>query len=318
MYLASVSGDSREYRLFRIALPCDASAQSHSLTFKAYGVPFAISANDSISMSSLLKRLPPGAKRTAANSATDEPKWLYTLQVDTPTTQSGATETADCTAAAFNGRELLARAANLGEVLEIFESELQLQVADMCRDKVFVHAGVVAWNGKAIVIPGPSCAGKTTLTTSLVRAGATYYSDEYALLDDNGRVHPYPRAPRIRTAKGKTRLDLQSAMFEPGRQLDPLPIGYIVVAHYSPGARWQPRALSPGQAVLALLQNTVAIRRRPDSCLTTLCRAAQPAITLQSARGEADETALMILNEIEGNTREFSPAQETLNVTLGG
>jgi hypothetical protein len=27
----------------------------------------------------------------------------------------------------------------------------------------------------------------------LVRAGATYYSDEFAVLDSRGRVHPFPR-----------------------------------------------------------------------------------------------------------------------------
>jgi hypothetical protein len=42
-----------------------------------------------------------------------------------------------------------------------------------------------------MVLPGKSFAGKTTLVAALVRAGAEYWSDEYAVLDANGDVHPY-------------------------------------------------------------------------------------------------------------------------------
>ena len=66
-----------------------------------------------------------------------------------------------------------------------------VHVANYAPDRVFVHAGVVAWRGRALVLPGTSFAGKTTLVAELVRAGAIYYSDEYAVLDEQGRVHPY-------------------------------------------------------------------------------------------------------------------------------
>ena len=62
------------------------------------------------------------------------------------------------------------------------------------RERVFVHAGVVGWKGHAIVIPGRSRSGKTTLVAELVKAGAEYYSDEFAVLDAEGRVHPFPEA----------------------------------------------------------------------------------------------------------------------------
>ena len=40
-----------------------------------------------------------------------------------------------------------------------------------------LHAAAVAWQGRAIVIPGHSHAGKSTLTAALLRAGAGYLSD---------------------------------------------------------------------------------------------------------------------------------------------
>jgi hypothetical protein len=317
--LVSVSSDSREYCLFRDDSPCDTPGQQRAddvLVFKAFGLAIGIGTDDAQVMSQLLDRMPPGSTPTS-----QQPQRLYTLHSISRTLQPARAgnhaqiaETRDERAA----QVLLTRSVNLADVLEVFESDLQLQVAEMCSEKVFVHAGVVGWNGKAIVVPGKSCAGKTTLITGLVRAGATYYSDEYAVFDDEGRVHSYSRPPRIRTAEGKSRIEFEPEMFEGERELEPLPLGYIVVTQYQTGARWQPRRLSPGQAVLALLQNTVAIRRRPDSCLAALSRASSSAITVQSARGEADETALLLLSEIEKDTRELSRVGEALqlNTTL--
>ena len=67
---------------------------------------------------------------------------------------------------------------------------------------VFLHAGVIGWRDRAFVFPGPSFAGKSTLIAELVRAGATYYSDEYAVVDEDGRVHPYARALQMRQSGG--------------------------------------------------------------------------------------------------------------------
>src|SRR5260370_20995260 len=84
-------------------------------------------------------------------------------------------------------------------MLDAFESHVQLTVAEYAPRRVFVHAGVVGWKNRAILIPGLSHSGKTTLVDQLIRAGATYYSDEYAVLDERGRVHPYARALGMRS-----------------------------------------------------------------------------------------------------------------------
>ena len=56
-----------------------------------------------------------------------------------------------------------------------------------------VHAGAVLWGERALLLPGVTHAGKSSLVAELLRRGATYFSDEYALIDSEGRVHPYPR-----------------------------------------------------------------------------------------------------------------------------
>src|SRR5438045_8281052 len=78
------------------------------------------------------------------------------------------------------------------------ESHLRLCVAELAKHRVFVHAGVVGWKGKAIVIPGRSYSGKSTLVSELVKAGATYYSDDYAVFDARGRVYPFPKPLEMR------------------------------------------------------------------------------------------------------------------------
>jgi hypothetical protein len=140
-----------------------------------------------------------------------------------------------------------------------------------------VHAGVVGWRGLAIVIPGPSQSGKSTLVADLVRAGATYFSDEYAVFDRNGRVHPYARALSLRGLWGAT---TKIPMDKAGGPSEPLPLGLVLVTRYRPGSAWKPRSASPAEGALALLRNTVSIRSKPRAALRALSQAVSRARVL--------------------------------------
>ena len=193
----------------------------------------------------------------------------------------------------------LARTTDAEELFERFEGDVQLLVAQMARRRVFVHAGVVGWKGRAVLLPGPSLTGKTTLVAELVRAGAVYYSDEYAVLDAKGMVHPYPRALSVRRAgrRVQTKVSVEELG---GRPCDarPLPVGLVVLSRYREGARWRPRELTRGRGSLALLANTVPARARPEAVLDALGRAVAGARVLSGARGEAAETARRILERL--------------------
>ncbi len=193
----------------------------------------------------------------------------------------------------------IGRSMDLDEILERLASDVQLYVAESSPTRVFTHAGVVAWRGRAIVFPGKTFSGKTTLVAALVRAGATYYSDEYAAFDSRGRVHPYPRPLSIRDGKGRrfARYPVEELGGSAGSK--PLPVGLVVVSEYKPGAHWRPRALSPGQAALALLANTVSARFQPRAALATLKRAVSRASVLVGVRGEVEEVVEMMLSELE-------------------
>ena len=61
-----------------------------------------------------------------------------------------------------------------------------------------VHAGVVEFAGRALLLPGGTHTGKSSLVAELLRRGAVYFSDEYALIDAQGRAHAYPRPLLLR------------------------------------------------------------------------------------------------------------------------
>ena len=181
----------------------------------------------------------------------------------------------------------LARTKDTDQVLEALERDLQLYVAERARRRVFVHAGVVGWRGRAIVIPGRTMSGKTTLVRALVRAGATYYSDEYAVLDERGRVHPYLKPMSIRENGGGRPKKILPEALGGTTGVRPLPVGLVVATSYREGARWRPRPLSPGRAVMELLAHTVSARHDPERAFATLRSATAEAMVLKGARGEA-------------------------------
>jgi hypothetical protein len=179
---------------------------------------------------------------------------------------------------------------------------MHLYVAEYASNRVFVHAGVVGWRGRAILLPGASGAGKSTLVAALLRAGASYYSDEYAVLDPHGLVHPFARRLSIRAADGTT-VRCEPEEFG-GRAADrPLPVGLVAVTKYLVGTQWRPRPLTAGQAILALLQDTLPARRDPEGSLRVLRKAVAPALVLKGTRGEADETAAGLLAALDGSRR---------------
>ncbi len=176
-----------------------------------------------------------------------------------------------------------------------------------------MHAGVVGWRGRAIVIPGHSFAGKSTLVAALVRAGATYYSDEYAVFDAHGRVHPYARPLALRDETGGPSRKVQPEALGGPPGVKPLRVGLVVVTSYHAGASWRPRRLAPGRAVMALLANTVSIRRQPERSLATLRQVALEAPVLKGVRGEVEEMVDALLNKASERASNISmdkgPAQ---------
>lgn len=183
--------------------------------------------------------------------------------------------------------------------VQVLDAQLRARIAVTAPDHVFVHAGVVALGGRALVLPGLSFSGKTTLVAALIAAGATYLSDEFAVLDADGLVHPYAKSLSIR-GDGERRGDLTTVEELGGEAgLEPMPIALVAALTYRPGATWAPREVTPGAGALALLGNTVPARTRPEQVLAVISKAVAGARVIEGDRGEADVTARLLLDELQ-------------------
>lgn len=202
----------------------------------------------------------------------------------------------------WRDRRVMCRALPLAAALDALESDAQLWVAEHAPDRLFVHAGVVVTGGRALVLPGRSFAGKSTLVRALVRAGATYYSDEYAVFDANARVHAYPRPLAVRGPAGRRLIPA------PRQARPPRPVAQILLTRYKPGATRPLRRLAPGRAVLALFKNTVAARSRAAFALSVLTRISASANAWYGQRGEAADLAAQLLHG-ERTARTARPAR---------
>jgi len=134
-----------------------------------------------------------------------------------------------------------------------------------------------------------------------VRAGAVYYSDEFAVVNRDGLIVPFPKPLSIRDDDGWNQTDHAVESFGGAAGEAPVPVGMIVITSYQPGARWQPRRLSAGAGAMRLLEHAVPAQERPDEVMQAIRQIAKDAIILESERDEADKLAPELLAELERN-----------------
>ena len=80
------------------------------------------------------------------------------------------------------------------ETVAAFEIQLYTQVIQQIFPEFLsLHAGCVAQHHEAWMFAGISGAGKSSMTTAALLSGAGYMTDEFSLLDTQGRIHPMPR-----------------------------------------------------------------------------------------------------------------------------
>lgn len=192
----------------------------------------------------------------------------------------------------------------VGSPLSYLESQIRLTVAEYAESRVFLHAGAVGWKGKAILLPATSFSGKSTLVAELVKKGALYYSDDFAVIDESGLLHPFHRDISLRdNADEYKQVDFSIESFGGKSSDQPIPIGMILItkfrAQQSNRKVWKPQILSEGQGIMEILAHTIPIRHNPKFSLDVLNKVAKHAIICKSQRGNASEFANLLLNFFE-------------------
>ncbi len=132
-------------------------------------------------------------------------------------------------------------------------------------DLLWMHAGVVAQNGKGLLLSGPSGQGKSTLSTMLVHNGWSLLSDDVAPLTSEALVLPYYEQPLRRIPADRSLAPTEVAALP----RSPVPVSKFTVARepvrahlmvfltYQHNGGCTSDRLSPGAAALEIARNTV-------------------------------------------------------------
>jgi hypothetical protein len=162
-------------------------------------------------------------------------------------------------------------AGDLVAAVRAFNHELMHAVMLRNQHLLFVHAGVVANDGRAVVLPGLSRAGKSTLVLALLREGARLLSDELLAYDPaSGRLLPFPRAVKVRdecagyfpehaphfVGEGEGRF-LPLAALATDAVAGATRPGVVAAPRWDPHGDDDPRAITAGEGLLHLARSAL-------------------------------------------------------------
>lgn len=261
---------------------------AEGIAFRAYGWKLGIRYNQPGVRFELEPFLPPVCQPLGQGPV----ELLYSLWIAPPSTRRGIVN--------YNLLHVqarhVARHTELQPVLELLRRDLRLTLSMHSRSKTFIHAGVVGWKGRAILIPGDSSYGKSTLVEQLVARGATYFSDEYAVICKDGRVEAYPDYLAHKVPGMGDVLVSPESLLPSRKLLARLPIGMVLQTRFKEGAEWRPRRMSPARVLLKLFRHAPHGRHNPQDVVGTLKSIKlDQVVGLSGSRGEASEVAERIL-----------------------
>ena len=152
---------------------------------------------------------------------------------------------------------------------------------------LMLHAATVTREDGALLLAGPTRAGKTRLTLSLLKRGWAYASDDLAPVT-NGTVIPFPKPVGVRHAPEWTELGARWApewlpeprdRFSVPASIFPLapvggsPIRSLVVLAYVSGVEAHVRRVTPAEATALCTQYVRESNESTLAELAALCRA---------------------------------------------
>jgi len=270
--------------------------KENQLNFQSYGVKIGIKAENPVFLEKVqyeLKKVFPNGFEKMISGAVEHQFFIKSKN--------------DGTSRFYRNEEIVFEGVPDNSFYEAVESQIRITIAEFAVEKVFIHAGVVGWKNRAIIIPAQSWSGKSTLVAELIKLGALYYSDEYAVLDCQGNVEPFPKWLSLRgISRNSAQRDFSVESLGGTAGTKTIPVGMVLIARYDTAKRiprkWQPKRLTGGEAMMEILRHTLPIRNNPKFVLKVLNKLVTRAIIVKTVRGEAKEFAEMLLNYFEYQT----------------
>ena len=173
-------------------------------------------------------------------------------------------------------------------------------------NRLTVHAGAVSVRGRAILLPGPSGAGKTTLTAALLSVGCDYLTDEAVSIDlETLEVEPYAK-PLSLDADACEALGLEVDEWAARRVVPPSYLrrlatpapakaAVIVFPRFEPGARARMKPLGRAEALVELANNSFNFVDHGGEWLGGLARLVGSCRCWRFTTGDAREAARMMV-----------------------
>jgi hypothetical protein len=190
---------------------------------------------------------------------------------------------------------------------ECVKHEVLKHFVRLRKDLLWLHAGAVERNGSALVFPGESGRGKSTLVTLLARNGWGFLSDEIVPLRmDAEEVFAYPLRAQRRIGVGRElslddvySLDKERVEIAPGTvHREWAHVAATIFPRFESGARARLTRLPAGDAALALLRNALNFLDHKAAAVSRGAASARriPAYELVYDRsGEAGELLQSVL-----------------------
>jgi hypothetical protein len=199
----------------------------------------------------------------------------------------------------------------------VMEAAVRALIEDISTG-VALHAGAIRWNGKAVLVAGPSGSGKSSMIAWLMDRGFEYLTDEVAVLDSAGMLCGMPRALVVKPGAAEKIACLPAFEGAPSVQsgshtiLRPAntafgtgesPCGLIVFPTFDSSATVSVTPLDAAQTAMKLVECNLNARNLPDGgfrAITALSRKA-PAVAIrfggfEHLEGAADVLARVVLD----------------------
>jgi hypothetical protein len=165
---------------------------------------------------------------------------------------------------------------------------------------LFLHAGVVLKNNEAIILPGSSGIGKSTLVMGLLERGFKFLSDELAVIDRiTGKVFLFPRNLNIKMGNKKL-LYVDINRFLPDPLLEPYPIKWVIFPVFAPDQIPNLISISKSECIVKLTSNSISCRPHNDmeNNMDTMLTIAERTTSFVLITNNLDETCSLIINLI--------------------
>ncbi len=209
------------------------------------------------------------------------------------------------------------------EVLPHVEWALNWEVVRRMDSFLQLHAGVMERDGVGVVFPASPGSGKTTLCAGLLSRGWRFLSDEFALIDGEGMIHPYPKALCIKEGSFEVMEHLGLPMVSPRRYrkgkkgrvayVNPRVVGsrgigercqlrHVVFPKFEQGATPRIRSISRGETGFELAQLSFNLRKKGNEGMAMMMSALQHADCHRLTSGDIDTTCELLEASLDGIT----------------